>query len=150
MGDSKYQNEKACGSAGTQPQDKMRTCFGELDSQTDFNIGTGFISSFLPEGAENAMRAETLMQLTGCENRRQLRLLIEKERETTPILTNNQHGGYYLPTDDQRGDDELRRFISMMESNAFGLMKSTKSARRELKRRERRRAGQMELANNVE
>lgn len=141
-------NENARQSGDALGRAKDRENIGHGFSVDDFSTCKGFISSFLPEGAENAMRAETLMQLTGCENRRQLRLLIEKERETTPILTNNQHGGYYLPTDDQRGDDELRRFISMMESNAFGLMKSTKSARRELKRRERRRAGQMELANN--
>lgn len=96
------------------------------------------IFDLLPIGAENAIPRRELMQRTGLTDR-QLRKLIEQERIDGALIlsTTESGGGYFRHTP---GDaEELRRYITSMESRAkatFYVLKAARSALAEIERTE--------------
>lgn len=84
----------------------------------------------LPIGAENAISAPMLAKRLGC-NRRQLRQLIEWERDAGAVILSDSHG-YYRPADGETGREELIVFVGSMTSRAISILNSTRSARQAL------------------
>mgnify|MGYP004582399281 CR=1 FL=1 len=147
-------NEKTCGSVGAQPQE-VRTCFGELDSQTKIDCSTkqGRISSILLQscavGKEKAIPVQELVTLAGCGTDRQLRKLIEAERREHVILADGYRGGYFLPSIGKTGDAEIEHFIARRKATARSIFEALEAAENELTRRKiaRSRQARFEDAN---
>lgn len=97
------------------------------------------IMELLPEGKENAISSEDLVEKINLKNSRELRLQIAKERNAGAIILSTTAGGYYRSTD----REEIAEFIRTLEKRAKSTMKVLKSAKRYLKNVE----GQMSMEN---
>ena len=93
----------------------------------------GVIESLLHKGEENAIRAETLMDMIGESDRRQLSKMIEGERRNGALILSSGRGGYYLPADGAKGRDEMRRHLSALDHRAKSTLAVGKPVREALK-----------------
>ena len=95
----------------------------------------------LPEGKENAVKAEVLCAQLGI-GARVLRKKIMLERQNgAVILTNPSSGGYYRPTT----ESELDEYIQMQKTQIFSRFRSIRSAKKIKKKLAEQRSGQLTL-----
>lgn len=102
------------------------------------------VTPLLGRGAENALQTAELMDALGLRDRRQLRLLIERERAEGALIlsTVKGRGGYFLPSADPfRAREEIAAFIKTVHSRAVNSQRALRAARRAL----RQCAGQLEI-----
>lgn len=87
------------------------------------------VLKYIPEGQENAVTAETLAALAGCDERtvrQEIKRLREQEGEM--ILSSSRRSGYWLPGD---GDlEQVKEYANMMRSYARECKKSAEAAER--------------------
>ena len=91
------------------------------------------VEPFLLHGAENAISTKELQRWTGL-GVRDLRAQVAREREAGALILSRGEGGYFLPDDGEKGRDELRRFVVLMQSEAINTYRATLTAQEELKR----------------
>lgn len=104
------------------------------------------VAPLLGRGAENALSTPALMQALGFRDRRQLRTLLEQERDEGALIlsTCRGGGGYFLPSEDPtQARDELAAFVHTVRSRAINSLRILKAARRELRECE----GQLRISN---
>lgn len=122
MNKSKKNARPAVGAAG---QAEWESHWASGNSQNDFTIGSGTISSLLLRGRENAIPLRHLKTVTNLDGR-SVRLMIERERRSgVPILADNATG-YYLPADDA----ELTAFVRSMKHQANEILKTAQAVER--------------------
>jgi len=98
--------------------------FDSHDYTTETTETQGFVTSFLSKGAENAMSTKDLLQLTGLPNARVLRQHIQHERGAGQVLLSSTNGGYYLPDDGTKGQQEIADCYRSMRSRAINTLRS--------------------------
>lgn len=94
------------------------------------------VAPLLGRGIESARTASELMQDLELHDRRQLRLLIERERADGVLIlsTVKGRGGYFLPsTDPFRARAEIAAFVRTVHSRAVNSQKALRAARRALR-----------------
>lgn len=89
------------------------------------------IVDYIPHGRMNAISRNSLVTLTGL-NDRAVREAISKARRDTPILNMQDGSGYYQPTEDDV--DELRHFVAQETRRAKSIFWSLRSARKAVER----------------
>ena len=85
------------------------------------------IYEILPTGRSNGISARELKRLVGCENDRNLRLLIHQERKAGAMICSSSTG-YYKPED----RSEIAEFVKSLESMAMNILIAIRPARRAL------------------
>ena len=94
------------------------------------------VAHLLEHGIESVRTASELMQDLGLHDRRQLRLLIERERAEGALIlsTVKGRGGYFLPsTDPFQARAEIAAFVRTVHSRAVNSQKALRAARRALR-----------------
>ena len=94
------------------------------------------VAPLLGHGVENARTAPELVQALGLHDRRQLRLLIERERSEGALIlsTVKGRGGYFLPSPDPfKAREEIAAFIRTVHSRALNSQRALRAARRALR-----------------
>lgn len=91
------------------------------------------IAERLPRGAENAISTEALIAACGVSNIRQLRKMVAAERDAGALILSNTSGGYFLPSDGEKGREEMRHFVNTVRSKALNLLKAARPARNALR-----------------
>lgn len=87
------------------------------------------IIQYIGHGKENAVKRETLVQLTGLTDRK-VRQEIENARHGGTIIINNQDGrGYFIPTD----IEDIEKQYRANKRRALSVLNYQKYLRRELK-----------------
>lgn len=89
----------------------------------------GFIASLLLPGAENAIPTRRLVELAGCISARQLQTMIAEERERGTVILSRTGGGYYLPSEGEKGRQEMRDFVSTINARAINTLRAAASAK---------------------
>lgn len=89
----------------------------------------GFIASLLLPGAENAIPTRRLVELAGCISARQLQTMIAEERERGTVILSRADGGYYLPSEGEKGRQEMRDFVSTINARAINTLRAAASAK---------------------
>lgn len=84
----------------------------------------------IPKGRENAVHAAVLKQKWGLKSERDVRLVIQKLRESGVLIATDANG-YYITED----PEDLLRFYRTQKAKAIGLLKSISATRRFLKER---------------
>lgn len=84
----------------------------------------------IPTGRENAVHARVLKQKWGLKSERDVRLVIQKLRESGVLIATDANG-YYMTED----PEDLLRFYRTQKAKAIGLLKSISATRRFLKER---------------
>lgn len=120
--------------AGATNGDATKAKFYSLDSTTGVERKQGFVESFLPHGEENAISTAELVRVTGYRSARQLQSEIESERAAGALIlsVSRGKGGYFLPTDGERGRAEIARFERTVKSRALNSLRTLKAARQAL------------------
>ena len=115
-------HKKARPAVGAAGQAKREKHWASGNSQNDFTIGSGTISSLLLRGRENALPLQHLKAVTNLDGR-SVRLMIERERRAgIPILADNV-GGYFLPT----CAAERAEFVRSMRHRAQEIMNTAQA-----------------------
>lgn len=96
------------------------------------------IAELLWQGKENAISVRDLTVISGFKNPRTVQRIIERERANGALIlsTNQKDGGYYLPSDGEKGRMELLEFESTLKSRALNTLKTLGNVRRALDRAE--------------
>lgn len=96
----------------------------------------GYVESFLPAGAENAIPTAQLVKLTGFKTARELQRQIEAERLSGALILSKsrQGGGYFMPSEGQAGLYEIADYESTLTARAVSIFKTLSAARKALKR----------------
>lgn len=94
------------------------------------------IAAFLPEGEENAISTNELLRITGLSSSRQLQKIIERERDQGGVILSSTGGGYFSPSEGEKGLRELRRFVNTIRARAANTLKAAKPAEKALQERE--------------
>lgn len=108
-------------------------------SRADNTIGEAQkqgIAAFLPEGEENAISTNELLRITGLSSSRQLQKVIERERDQGGVILSSTGGGYFSPSEGEKGRRELRRFVNTIRARAANTLKAAKPAEKALQERE--------------
>jgi len=95
------------------------------------------VYDLLPEGKENAISTQALIDLLGCGNARELTKYVAQERMEGYPICSSTSGGYYKASTIL----ELRECERSLQSRAMGILVALKPIRRKLKEME----GQQEL-----
>ena len=117
---------RASGQAGREALDRALPAKHLTANTAD---GQG-ISRFLLHGERNAISAADLAKIAGCESTRELRKLIQRERESGTIILIGD-GGYYLPSEDRA---QLRRELETFEHVFDARCRSNRASVRPVKR----------------
>lgn len=81
------------------------------------------ISQFLMQGEENAISTAQLKALARCDTR-SLRQKVSNERARgVPILTSGK-GGYFLPSEGQKGLEEIKRNRAFLMAKGVGTLRT--------------------------
>ena len=104
----------------------------ELQYSTEDREPQG-IAQVLPCGAENAISSEALIAACGISNIRQLRKIVAAERDAGALILSNTSGGYFLPSEGEKGREEMRHFVNTVRSKALNLLKAARPARNTLR-----------------
>lgn len=104
----------------------------ECQYTTEANEPQG-IAQVLPCGAENAISSEALIVSCGISNIRQLRKIVAAERDAGALILSNTSGGYFLPSEGEKGREEMRHFVNTVRSKALNLLKAARPARNALR-----------------
>ena len=94
------------------------------------------VAPLLGHGVGNALQAAALVDALGLKDKRQLRLMIERERAEGALIlsTVKGRGGYFLPSADPfRAREEIAAFIRTVHSRAVNSQKALRAARRALR-----------------
>lgn len=114
--------KKARPAVGAAGQAEWESHWASGNSQNDFTIGSGTISSLLLRGRENAIPLQHLKAVTNLDGR-SVRLMIEKERRSgVPILADCANG-YFLPND----DEERVAFVRSMRHRAHEILRTAQA-----------------------
>lgn len=92
----------------------------------------GFIASMLPHGAENAISTPDLVRMAGMRNSRSLQNVIAAERERGALILSTSKGGYFLPDDGEKGQQEILEFVRTLRSRAINTLRALHTARQAL------------------
>ena len=94
------------------------------------------IEEFLLEGKKNATASQTLADLAGCKNVRELQEVIAQERAAGAVIlsTCGRGGGYFLPIPGNRR--EVVEYIQTLRSRAKNTLVAIESAEEYLKQLE--------------
>ena len=87
----------------------------------------------LQVGSENATSTAALLALTGISNPRELRRVVSNAREGGAVILSDSRG-YWLPSDDRRGQEEAAAFVEMMTAKGIATLRAADSARQFLRR----------------
>lgn len=87
----------------------------------------------LQVGGDNATSTAALLTLTGITNRRELRRIVSKAREGGAVILSDSRG-YWLPSDDQRGQEEAAAFVESITAKGIATLRAADSARQFLRR----------------
>lgn len=92
------------------------------------------ISDYIPTGKRNAVTIDRLKAETG-KTAREIARLIREERISGRVILTSSAGGYWLlDKDEEDAAEQLRRFISYMDSkNTYSAVKSAKTALKAIK-----------------
>lgn len=92
------------------------------------------IFDLLPQGEENAIASKSLANMVGAASVRDLQNRIATERENGYIILSScrNGGGYYRPSDGQKGQQEITAFIQTLRARALNTLKVLKAARKAL------------------
>lgn len=127
------EKKRAPACAGTQTRAEKLTGAKIQSSQfsTDSRRPQGPIEALLSPGEENAILTKDLIELSGLGTARELRSQIERERLAGALIlsTVRNGGGYYLPSEGERGQDELRAFIRTVRSRALNSLRILRAAK---------------------
>ena len=91
------------------------------------------VAAMLPRGAENAISTSDLVKICGAGNVRKLREIIAYERASGALILSNTTGGYFLPSEGEKGREEMRHFVNTIRSKALNLLKAARPARAALR-----------------
>ncbi len=96
------------------------------------------IAELLWQGKENAISTQDLLTISGLRSARTMQSVIERERANGALIlsTSKNGGGYYLPSDGEKGRMELLEFESTLKSRALNTLKTLGNVRRALDRAE--------------
>lgn len=123
--------KKAALAAATVRDGNAEMVFSKEDTTTDSTRTQGFVESFLHRGKENAIRTCELMELTGLDVR-QLRAQVEKERRNGTLILTGSQCGYFLPSEGEKGKQEISEFYNLQRAKALSLLKTIKTAKKAL------------------
>ena len=87
------------------------------------------IMDILPEGKENAISSDELVQIFHLRNKRELQLRIAEERKEGALILSSSKGGYYT----SRNPADVEKFIRTLESRAKHTFVALRGARRFLR-----------------
>lgn len=87
------------------------------------------ISSYLPQGEENAIRSSELARITGAKSVRELQHWVAAERSEGALILSTGKGGYFLPAEGEKGQAEIARFVATLRSRAVNTLKALKTAK---------------------
>lgn len=90
-------------------------------------MNTNAIADLIPKGRENAILLNDLGRVTGL-NTRTVKRLVQDLRDDGEVILSSAGGGYFYPTEDERGLEEVTRYINMMEQQAKSRFVRTRSA----------------------
>ena len=104
----------------------------------------GRIESLLLCGAENAIPAKKLAEIVGVKTSRELRQLIERERNNGALILSSVRGrgGYYLPAEGSASKAELQAFDRTNTARIKSLAKMLRAVRKALKEMEEAEHGE--------
>lgn len=83
----------------------------------------------IPKGKKNAISLKELSAITGI-NTREIKRIIQRLRDDGEVILSAASGGYFYPTEDGQGLEDIDRYITMMEQQAKSRFVRIKSARR--------------------
>lgn len=118
-------HKKARPAVGAAGQAKREKHWASGNSQNDFTIGSGAISSLLLRGRENALPLQHLKAVTNLDGR-SVRLMIERERRAGVSILADNLTGYFLPAD----DEEHEAFVRSMRHRANEILKTAQAVER--------------------
>jgi hypothetical protein len=86
----------------------------------------------LSQGAENALSTADLVKLTGVKSARELQAMIARERADGCLILSSNRGGYFRPSDGEKGQLEIVAFCRTLLARALNTIKALKTAREAL------------------
>lgn len=90
------------------------------------------VPQYLMQGAENAIKAPQLVLQMGLKSQKVLRYLIAEERERGALVLSSS-SGYYLPSDGEKGRQEIQSYIASMEKRARSIFRVLGTAKQQQK-----------------
>lgn len=110
---------------------------------SNHNTTDSYITRFLLYGEKNAVPADMLCACAGFKTTRELRHAVETARENGAVILTSTRG-YFLPERDEAGTLTDKGYMSALEwrrmrkHSALSILKSIKSAEREIRQYELR------------
>jgi len=108
------------------------TAISDPNSNCTISQPMGAIARILPQGAENAVSTAELVRLTGLRNSRTLQIAIATERERGALILSTTKGGYFLPDDGEKGQQEIAEFVRTLRARAINTFRAMRSAKKAL------------------
>lgn len=92
------------------------------------------IYEVLPHGKANAIPAASLAAQLGLSSTRQLRAVVESERQSGRLILSafGHPGGYFQPADGEQGRREIQAYYNQQRALAVAVLKRLKAARQAL------------------
>ena len=90
------------------------------------------ISSFLPNGKQNAISSTDLMEVLSISSVRELRHIIANARESGEIILSNSNG-YFLPSQGEEGLKEIVDCVKVLRSKGVSTLKAAAAIKKPLK-----------------
>ena len=128
-------------------QTEMDTQQAHSVPRSDSTTGSGtaqLFSQILPTGAENAVSTAELMEQLGMSDERVIRKMISEERAAGAVILSNT-GGYFLPSEGERGRQEAAKFIATVTKKGAHTLMAARSAQAFLDKL----PGQMEIGGGA-
>jgi len=111
------------------------TAIPDPDINCTISQPVGAIARILPQGAENAVSTKELVRLTGLRNARTLQIAIASEREHDALILSTTRGGYFLPDDGEKGQQEIAEFVQTLRARAINTLRALRGAKQALNRK---------------
>lgn len=106
------------------------------------------IAELLPQGEENAITTADLLRLVGVASARDLQRRVEAERLHGALILSTGRGGYFMPSEGEKGQHELSAYVHTTRARALNTLRMLKPATRAM--RFTRQAGQPSLVLDQE
>lgn len=87
------------------------------------------IETLLPRGKENAVNSKVLARIAGCSSVRVLQALVAAERQTGALILSSTSGGYYLPDEGIKGQQEIAEFYRTLHARAINILRTLRAAK---------------------
>lgn len=96
-----------------------------------------FVAGLLHRGADNAITTKELLRRSGFSTARELQQEIREERDAGAVILSktNAGGGYFLPSEGEKGTAEIEAFIKTLHARAANTFAALKAAKAALKER---------------